>query len=146
MLEDATSVQFGLVQVVRALEDKAYDAKTCALLLYALQTASANLKRVEQERARELREQQAEKEPMSTESFADIMIRGLGLREPDPPARPQAPAADAWPPADDSDAPFDTPSEINAPNPQSADSPAERRGPSPARRGPADDKRRATND
>ncbi|MGH9531443.1 MAG: hypothetical protein ACRD2Q_03565 [Terriglobales bacterium] len=92
LLEDAVSVQFGLVQVARALEDKAYDAKTGALLLYALQTASANLKRVQDEREYQRRadEQQKAGSSMSTESFADIMIRGLGLRELDPPT-PQIP-------------------------------------------------------
>ncbi len=86
LLEDAASVQFGLVQVARALEDKAYDAKTGALLLYALQTASANLRRLheerEQQRLADKREQSGSS--TSTESFADILIRGLGLRPPDP--------------------------------------------------------------
>lgn len=104
LLEDATSVQFGLVQIVRALEDKAYDAKTCALLLYALQTASANLRRLQSERIQErlADEQKQSGSSMSTESFADLMIRGLGLRPPDPAEQPaphleDVEPEDAWP-------------------------------------------------
>lgn len=86
LLEDAASVQFGLVQVARALEDKAYDTKTGALLLYALQTASANLKRLQEEREHERLADEREQagSGTSTESFRDLLIRGLGLRPPDP--------------------------------------------------------------
>ena len=131
LLEDAASVQFGLVQVVRALEDKAYDPKTSALLLYALQTASANLRRVQEERDWERREleRQSQPQPIRHESFAEIMIRGLGLREPDPPARPEAPAGDSWPP-ESSEAPFDS---ENLDSPGDA-RPPERRGPTSAPR------------
>jgi hypothetical protein len=44
-LEDADSVQLGLAGVIRQLQNREIDHKTAALLLYALQTASANLKR-----------------------------------------------------------------------------------------------------
>jgi hypothetical protein len=43
-LEDANSVQLGLAGVMRQLVERQIDHKTAALLLYALQTASANLK------------------------------------------------------------------------------------------------------
>jgi hypothetical protein len=43
LLEDANSIQMGLVQVM--LVTQQVDHRTAALLLYALQTASANLKR-----------------------------------------------------------------------------------------------------
>ena len=43
-LEDANSVQLGLAGVIRQLVHRQIDHKTAALLLYALQTASANLK------------------------------------------------------------------------------------------------------
>ena len=75
LLEDATSVQFALTQVVRALQDKALDTKTCALLLYALQTASANLKRLAEETGREAAADAAEPDP----SLAEILLRELGL-------------------------------------------------------------------
>src|SRR5450755_282084 len=43
-LEDANSVQLGLAGVIRQLVHRDIDHKTAALLLYALQAASANLK------------------------------------------------------------------------------------------------------
>jgi hypothetical protein len=45
MVEDAISLQFALMQVIRALHDKAIDPKTAAITLYGLQIASGNLKR-----------------------------------------------------------------------------------------------------
>ena len=44
-LEDANSVQVGLAEVMRLLVTQEVDHKTGALLLYAMQTASANMKR-----------------------------------------------------------------------------------------------------
>jgi hypothetical protein len=44
MLEDANSIQMGLVQVMRLLVTQQIDHRTAGLMLYALQTASANLK------------------------------------------------------------------------------------------------------
>ncbi len=43
-LEDANSIQVGLAEVMRLLVTQEVDHKTGALLLYAMQTASANLK------------------------------------------------------------------------------------------------------
>ncbi len=43
-LEDANSVQMGLVEVIRLLVTQQIDPKTAALLLHALRTASNNLK------------------------------------------------------------------------------------------------------
>jgi hypothetical protein len=43
-LEDANSIQLGLAGVIRQLVNREINPKTAALLLYALQTASANLK------------------------------------------------------------------------------------------------------
>jgi hypothetical protein len=45
MLEDANSIQMGLLQVMRLLVTQQIDHRTAGLMLYALQTASANLKR-----------------------------------------------------------------------------------------------------
>ncbi len=45
MVEDALSLQFALMQVIRALHDHAIGTKTAALTLYALQIASGNLRR-----------------------------------------------------------------------------------------------------
>ena len=45
VLEDANSIQVALMQVIRAIADNQIDCKRAGLLLYALQTASFNLKR-----------------------------------------------------------------------------------------------------
>ena len=47
LLEDPTSIQLVLMQVMRGLLDKSFDHKTAALLLYALQTAQANSRRAD---------------------------------------------------------------------------------------------------
>src|SRR5262249_55906591 len=44
LIEDAASIQLALNQVLRALQDGHFDLKLGALLLYGLQTASANLR------------------------------------------------------------------------------------------------------
>jgi hypothetical protein len=46
MVEDAFSLQFAIMQVIRALHDRVIDSKTASLTLYALQLASGNLKRL----------------------------------------------------------------------------------------------------
>jgi hypothetical protein len=45
VLEDANSIQISLMQIMRLIITGQIDAKTAGLLLYALQTASANLPR-----------------------------------------------------------------------------------------------------
>jgi len=45
VLEDANSIQVGLMQVMRLLVSGEMDSKTAGLLHYALQTASFNLRR-----------------------------------------------------------------------------------------------------
>jgi hypothetical protein len=49
VLEDANSVQIALMQVIQLLLSGRIDAKTAGLLLYALQTASLNLKHTDLE-------------------------------------------------------------------------------------------------
>src|SRR3984885_5595957 len=46
VLEDANSIQVSLMQIMRLIISGQIDGKTAGLLLYALQTASANLPRV----------------------------------------------------------------------------------------------------
>lgn len=46
VLEDANSVQVSLMQVMRLILGGQLDSKTAGLLLYALQTASSNLSRI----------------------------------------------------------------------------------------------------
>jgi hypothetical protein len=50
-VEDAVSLQFAVMQVLRALHVKAIDHKTASLTLYGLQIAALNLKRLGQENA-----------------------------------------------------------------------------------------------
>jgi len=45
-VEDAASAQLALNLILRALQDKVWDLKTCALMLYDLQIACSNLKRL----------------------------------------------------------------------------------------------------
>ncbi len=45
-VEDAASAQLALNQILRALQDQAWDLKICALMLYDLQIACSNLKRL----------------------------------------------------------------------------------------------------
>ncbi|MGA1999583.1 MAG: hypothetical protein ABSG52_06295 [Terriglobales bacterium] len=49
MIEDAMSLQYALFQVMRLLTDKAVDTRRAALMLYALQIAASNLKRLHEE-------------------------------------------------------------------------------------------------
>ena len=124
LLEDATAVQFALTQVVRALQDKALDTKTCALLLYALQTASANLKRLAEEHDAQGREAQAaaaEPDP----SLAEILFRELGLDEASL-ADDREPAADGDSPTTDDRGP--TASSPDDRKPQAADPAAGEKG------------------
>jgi hypothetical protein len=44
LLEDANSVQITLMQIMRLIATKQIDAKSAALMLYALQTAAANVR------------------------------------------------------------------------------------------------------
>ena len=47
--EDGNSIQFALMQVIRAVMDDRMDLKKAALLLYALQIATVNLKHMRTE-------------------------------------------------------------------------------------------------
>jgi hypothetical protein len=47
VLEDADSIQVSLMQVMRLILNGQIDPKTAGLLLYALQTASSNLRRID---------------------------------------------------------------------------------------------------
>ena len=76
--EDAASIQFAIVQVLRGLQEKVYDTKTCAVMLYALQLAGGNLKRLEEERLCEAQPPA----PESREDLADTMLRRLRLLDP----------------------------------------------------------------
>ncbi len=53
LLEDAASIQLALMRIIRALQQKTYDTRTCGLMLYALQIASSNLRRLADELPRD---------------------------------------------------------------------------------------------
>src|SRR3954463_6003406 len=79
--EFAASIQLGLSRVIRNLEAEPACSKNYALMLYALQTASANLKRVREEAAivaQTRPETQKAKEP----SLLDLIKQELELEEP----------------------------------------------------------------
>ena len=83
MIEDATAIQIGLLRVIRNLEAEPASSKNYALMLYALQTASANLKRVREEAAimdETIADAQKAKEP----SLLDLMKEALGELDPPP--------------------------------------------------------------
>jgi hypothetical protein len=81
MIEDATSIQIGLLRVIRNLEAEPACSKNYALMLYALQTASANLKRVREE-ATVLAETVAQAQKTQEPSLLDLMRRELELEDP----------------------------------------------------------------
>jgi hypothetical protein len=78
--EDATSIQFAIGRIMRALRDKEWDHKTCGLMLYALQVASSNLKRFNEEQP-----VCATAQKDDPESLLNLMIRELGELEEPPP-------------------------------------------------------------
>jgi hypothetical protein len=47
VIEDAAAIQLGILRILRALEFGSLDTRTAALMLYGLQIASSNLKRLE---------------------------------------------------------------------------------------------------
>jgi hypothetical protein len=106
VLEDANSIQVALMQVIRFLLAAQIDHRTAALLLYALQTASANLARTNfepelptrvvidqdtvasrpigatawsSEKGREYDDQDDRKENNQAESLAKILLERMGL-------------------------------------------------------------------
>lgn len=73
LVEDAASIQLALNQVLRALQDQALDTKTCALMLYALQTAATNLHNFDLEAEQnERREQYWESEIKRADYWARV--------------------------------------------------------------------------
>ena len=79
MVEDATSLQYAIMQVLRALADSAMDTKTAALMLYGLQIACMNLKRLHDERPQAANPDQ--------ESLAATLLRRLDLESVPEPAK-----------------------------------------------------------
>ena len=51
LVEDASSIQVALMQVLRGIARQQWDPRRAGLILYALQIASANVKQIREERA-----------------------------------------------------------------------------------------------
>jgi len=81
MPEDATAIQIGLLRVIRNLEAEPASSKNYGLMLYAFQTASANLKRVREEAAL-VAETIAEAHKAKEPSLLDLIKRELELVPP----------------------------------------------------------------
>jgi hypothetical protein len=77
-LEDANSVQVGLAELLRLLATNQIDHRTAALMLYALQTASSNVKRTsfEPEPTRVVIDQESvERRPIGASAWSKIAGR-----------------------------------------------------------------------
>ncbi len=66
-VEDATGLQFALMEVLRHLDDPRPDYRACGLKLYALQIACSNMKAFREE---QLETEQDEGQPQSAQSVA----------------------------------------------------------------------------
>jgi hypothetical protein len=78
ILEDANSIQVGLAEVMRLLATQQIDHRTAALMLYALQTASANLKQTsfEPEPTRVVIDQESvERRPIGASAWSKVAGR-----------------------------------------------------------------------
>ena len=77
-VEDATSLQLALMQIIRALSTRGMDYRSASLMLYALQIACTNLKRFVAEQPSAEDERRAE-----DESLARILLRQLDQENPE---------------------------------------------------------------
>ena len=104
--EDAHCIQLAIMEVTRALLEDRISEKRAGLILYALQTATINLKRLDEDRSEQLvrqdypeaveemqrlkREEARDPEEKRQESLAEILLKGLGIH-PDQPPPPDVP-------------------------------------------------------
>jgi hypothetical protein len=102
-LEDAHSIQLALMEVGRALLEDRISDKKAGLLLYMLQTAGSNVKRLQEDRSEQLvrqdypealeemqrlkREEARDPEEKRQESLAEILLKGLGIHPDQPPPK-----------------------------------------------------------
>ncbi len=106
-LEDAHSIQLALMEIGQAILHDRISDKKAGLLLYMLQNASLNLKRLEQDHTAELVRQdypeaveemerlnkQAARDPEEEkqDSLASLLLHRLGIHPDDPPQPPPPP-------------------------------------------------------
>ncbi len=94
LFEDAHSVQSVIRQVVRMVLQKRLERKTAGLLLYALQIASSNLKRIELEKPQpeevvtNLETEQESKTPMAAITEVESAQESSATAQPESNARP----------------------------------------------------------
>ena len=112
-VEDATSLQLALMQVIKSLQLGRIDRPTAGTILYALQIAASNLKHFSEENGhpfatpapRKTKKEQEEEEELARPSLAEILVERLGLVAPEEykkrnpaTARTSAPSAADQPP------------------------------------------------
>jgi len=98
-VEDATTLQFALMQVIRGLQLGEITRPVAGAILYALQIASSNLKHFSEEAghpfaepaARKSAKERKEEEALEGPSFAELVIERLGLVDPEQ-QRPSPPS------------------------------------------------------
>ena len=73
IVEDAMTLQHSLYQVMRLLTEKSVDTKRVALMLYALQIAASNLKRLHQESAQIAQSAEVEQEQSWIKQLLDSL-------------------------------------------------------------------------
>jgi len=83
-VEDAASAQLALNQILRALQDKAWDLKTCALMLYDLQIACSNLKRLGEDMPVAPHQQEPSLAALLMQKL-DEMAAEVAAEDPEPP-------------------------------------------------------------
>ncbi|MGA9526927.1 MAG: hypothetical protein WBS24_02295 [Terriglobales bacterium] len=99
VLEDAHSIQVAIRQIMQALVQKKLDSKTAGLLLYALQIASSNLNRMDDEKP------QPEQVVIDLDKIAETPLETDFFDEPDE----SADANDSGGPAADEEIPEELP-------------------------------------
>lgn len=101
-VEDATSLQVAIMQVIRTLQRGQIDRRTAGTILYALQLASSNLKRFCEENGhpyespvRKTPQERKEEELAQQPSLAEMLIERLNLVPRQEPAVPPSPFVSA---------------------------------------------------
>jgi hypothetical protein len=76
VLEDATSIQLAIAQVCEHLLHRRLDAKQAGILLYAMQVASSNLGRLNEDKSQKKSEENNRENSVEASSAAPPVVRG----------------------------------------------------------------------
>ena len=90
LIEDAVSLNFAVIQIIRALMDSAIDRKTAGTVLYGLQIAACNMKRLADERKHFDEESAVDRE----QGLAEFLIDRLRVLHPEDGALNPPPVVD----------------------------------------------------